>query len=190
VSCKRPCYLKAPELISSSVLGQKYRKPQLAPGGKAVAEVIRIDEEAAHVESFFDRLTRPAWFEAERSEPDLETAIATRSIAKRFGFTQIGLEVKEELSSIIPQNSMECLEIANWREDLDLGKEAIRSLDGHLYSCMGIKGEFWEMISDMRLEWQLELVRKLLSRLEGDSGEDYFVVENDMDEVAEEFNPK
>jgi hypothetical protein len=85
---------------------------------------------------------------------------------------------------------------ASSRQDLVLGKDAIRHLGPNLKRCVGDPGGIWPFAGHFRPEWQLELVKHLLpdltytDRSRRGCGLPVTAKLNwDLEDVARKFNP-
>jgi hypothetical protein len=165
------------------------------PVNSTVEDEIPLNEEAKHLESFFELLELPAWAigKIELKDDSGETA-AWFSIATKFSFNAIQKSADVKLNSYDPQW---LLIAASARQDIVLGKNAIRRLGPDLrrYASTGT-GSIWSILSYVRPEWQVELAQHLLPDLTFEDpsrvarGQPAKAMLNwDLEEIARKFNP-
>jgi hypothetical protein len=165
------------------------------PVNSAAGDEIPLDGRAEHLESFFDLLELPAWaIEKFEFKDDIHETVAWSSIATRFSFDAIQISVDVQLNSYDPKW---LLVAASDRQDIALGKNAIRSLGPDLrqYAFAGTGG-IWSMLLFVRPEWQVELAQHLLPDLTFEDpsrvarGQPAKAMLNwDLEEIARKFNP-
>lgn len=167
-----------------------------SPGGTSTANAIFIDEEATHMEAFFDTLTRDAW-DGEWSSMSVELRIVILSISTKFDFELVRIEAEKEVTGMLGCSSKDVLVLASWRQDIELGQKAIRRLKIFLDSYVEYELPFWTFCRNMRPEWQIELASLLLPKFKKDPhsvGDQGWLARStprcSLDDIADRFDPK
>lgn len=142
----------------SSVFKDMFHLPQVPASADSELDALRLDEKWNHVAKFFDYLGLQDWYPNVKLSDSVAETAAFLSIANTFGFKDMSdMAEKKMLQHDKCEDNWEMLDVASDRQDRELGQRALLTFTLGQYN--GNPEDFWEMMNDMRLEWQVELAR-------------------------------